>query len=171
MDREAITGAYERALEDFFADNPPTVSGLIERLGGGVNGKRQLTDMLGGNPETQRRNINRWLSYERGERGGSSRKPSEKTLGKIEQLMLKTVKGFHFVADGTFADYDGSHLRHRNATPVAGHPTAKEITSFLEHMQAGDTVRAWDDLLGMYGVSANTLIPVPGEVEVEITLE
>jgi hypothetical protein len=171
MDREAITDAFERAAEDYLTNNF-SIGGLIGRLGGGESGKNQLVDLLGGKRETARRNVNRWLAYERGE-AKQARKPGEANISRLHELFLKTVKRVKVSGGGTFTEYTGTRSSHRDLTGKADSPAGDRnaAPNFIDHMARGDTVGAWDAILDWYGVWPGALIPEPGEIELELTFE
>lgn len=169
MDRESITAGFKQATEQYLTDHF-SIGGLIGRLGGGEGGKNQLIDMLGGNRDTARRNVNRWLAQERGETK-QTRKPGKANVDKLQSIFLRTIKDVKVDAPGTYTDYDGRRSGYRNVENVGPKGDKNAAANFVEAMMQGNTAKAWDMILDWYGAWPGALIPEPGEVEVHITFQ
>jgi hypothetical protein len=192
---EALQEAFEAALEAEVPPQEPSITDLVNVLGGPGRGggTGRLAGMLGVDPRT----VQRWLKTEReGLSATTRRAPSARlrgltaeqraTLGRLRGLWTdrdrridvldRRLRGRKLVVDWdiTWEPYpeqdrpawrDGGRW---GPVTIPSHRAAPIIRSSLEGLRTGD-VDAWERAAGLLGAELAAVVGLPAEAEVDET--
>lgn len=151
-DSAVLMAEYNRAYNEYVADQKPTVTDMLMLFNGNKGDLAQaLADATNTKRASQMKSIDRWLAYEKGERGAQARNPANsKTMERFAALYAtkNPPSGMYISINGNIG-YPGGDFRDRTID-FSTSEYAVNMSAFVSAMNAGDTHAAYRAIFANY---------------------